>query len=486
MLHLIRRLQLRSDHSKMNIKEPHSTKDKDRVPVGRKLAVGAGGFPVQNGGLIVQYMAQPIFQIFLGLNPALFGLAMTIPRIWDAFTDPLMGRISDRTVSRYGRRRPYVFLGSIAVALSFLTIWMVPQNMGEMGTFLWLTASSVLFFTAFTVYSVPFNALVYEQTPDYHERTRLMFYFALFYNIGNLCVNWYVPATSWSGFENPLVGARWIALGLALIVFFGMGILPAIFGKERFYEVAQKENKKIGFMRAIGQAASSKPMMGLVGIVFALNFCGTIAGSIAMYIVIYYVKAGDVAGGLVLNAWNGTGFAIVGFLGIFVLRWLALKYGKRRAMFFVLYLTALGGIAKWYIFTPEYPHLLLLDAVLNGPVWVSLGVIVPSMVADLCDWDEYRFGERREGIISSVFTWITKFGTSFTFLVSGVALHFSGFDEALGVDQPEGTITALRVFFVGASVLAPILAIFCLRLYNITEESAYNIREELETRRGDV
>ena len=470
----------------MNIKEPHITKDKDRVPVGRKLAVGAGGFPVQNGGLIVQYMAQPIFQIFLGLNPALFGLAMTIPRIWDAFTDPLMGRISDRTKSRYGRRRPYVFLGSIAVALSFLTIWMVPQNMSEMGTFLWLTVTSVLFFTAFTVYSVPFNALVYEQTPDYHERTRLMFYFALFYNIGNLCVNWYVPATNWSGFENSLVGARWIAFGLALIVFFGMGILPAIFGKERFYEVAQKENKKIGFMKAIGQAASSKPMMGLVGIVFALNFCGTIAGSIALYIVIYYVKGGDVAGGLVLNAWNGTGFAIVGFLGIFVLRSLALRFGKRRAMLFVLALTAIGGIYKWYIFTPDYPHLLLLDAVLNGPVWVSLGVIVPSMIADLCDWDEYKFGERREGIISSVFTWITKFGTSFTFLVSGVALYFSGFNEALGVDQPEGTITALRVFFVGASVLAPILAIFCLRLYNITEETAYNIREELETRRGDV
>ena len=89
-------------------------------------------------------------------------------------------------------------------------------------------------------------------------------------------------------------------------------------------------------------------------------------------------------------------------------------------MFFVLVLTALGGISKWFIFTPEYPHLLLLDAVLNGPVWVSLRVIVPSMIADLCDWDEHKFGERREGIISSVFTWITKFGTSFTFLVSGL------------------------------------------------------------------
>ena len=200
--------------------EYHNTKAEDRVPLGQKLAVGAGGFPIQNGGLIVQYMAQPIFQIFLGLNPALFGLAMTIPRIWDAFTDPVMGRISDRTQSRYGRRRPYVFVGALAVALTFLTIWMVPQSMGDTGTFLWLTIGSVLFFTAFTVFSVPFNALVYEQTPDYHERTRLMFYLALFYNIGNLCVNWYVPATNWSGFENPLVGARWIALGLALIVFF--------------------------------------------------------------------------------------------------------------------------------------------------------------------------------------------------------------------------------------------------------------------------
>jgi GPH family glycoside/pentoside/hexuronide:cation symporter len=466
--------------------EYHNTKAEDRVPLGQKLAVGAGGFPIQNGGLIVQYMAQPIFQIFLGLNPALFGLAMTIPRIWDAFTDPVMGRISDRTQSRYGRRRPYVFVGALAVALTFLTIWMVPQSMGDTGTFLWLTIGSVLFFTAFTVFSVPFNALVYEQTPDYHERTRLMFYLALFYNIGNLCVNWYVPATNWSGFENPLAGARWIALALALVVFLGMGILPAIFGKERFYKVAQKENKDIGFMKAIGQAASSKPMMGLVGIVFALNFCGTIAGSIAMYIVIYYVKSGDVAGGLVLNAMNGTGFAIVGFVGIFALRWLALKYGKRQAMFFVLALTALGGISKWFIFTPDYPHLLLLDAVLNGPVWVSLGVIVPSMIADLCDWDEHKFGERREGIISSVFTWITKFGTSFTFLVSGIALHFSGFDEALGAEQPEGTITVLRLFFVGASVLAPILAIFCLKLYTISEDSAYGIRNELEARRGEV
>jgi GPH family glycoside/pentoside/hexuronide:cation symporter len=262
--------------------------------------------------------------------------------------------------------------------------------------------------------------------------------------------------------------------------------LPAFFGKERYYTIAAAGENKIGFFRAIQQAAWSKPMVGLVGIVFALNFCGTIAGSIALYIVIYHVMGGNVEQGIVLNAMNGTGFAIVGFAGIFALRWLAIKFGKRRAMFLVLGLTALGGVSKWFIFTPDTPYLLLLDAILNGPVWVSLGVLIPSMIADLCDADEYKHGERREGIISSVFTWITKFGTSFTFLVSGIALHFSGFDEKLGADQPEGTMTALRLFFVGASIAAPLLAMLCLKLYNIDEASANQVREELEKRRGEA
>lgn len=464
----------------------HQTRPEDRIPLPQKLAVGAGGFPFQNVGLIVQYMAQPIFQIFLGLNPALFGLAMTIPRIWDAFTDPVMGRISDRFKSRWGRRRPFVFAGALLMGIAFMSIWMVPQNLGETGMFLWLTIGSILFFTASTVYSVPVYALTCEQTPDYHERTRLMFYWALFFNIGNLCVNWYLPATNLDIFPNTLVGARWVAAALGLLVFFGLGALPALFGKERFYEVAQRENQNIGFLKSIGQAASSKPMLGLVGIVFALVFCGSIAGSIAMYIVIYHVKGGNVEQGIVLNALNGTGFAIVGFVAIYALRFLAIKLGKRRAMFWVLAMTALGGISKWFIFTPDAPYLLLLDAVLNGPVWVSLGVIIPSMIADLCDWDEYRFGERREGIISSVFSWITKFGTSFTFLVSGIALYFSGFDEKLGTAQPDGTMTILRLFFVGASVLAPVLAIFCLKLYSIGEDDAYRIRAALEERRGKV
>ena len=466
--------------------EHHITKGEDRVPFAQKLGVGLGAFPFITGSMVVNYLGLPIFQLFLGMNPMLFGLAMTIPRFWDAFTDPIMGRISDRYQSKYGRRRPFVFVGAFLMAIAFISIWMVPQGWGEMGMFAWLVITSILFFTAYTIYAVPCYALACELTPDYHERTRVMVVWAIFINIGNLALMWYAPITNWEIFETPLIGARYIGLILGILVFVLMGIMPAILGRERYQSVTVKSDEKIGFFIAIKQAASSKPMLGLVGIVFALNFGGTIAGSIALYIVIYHVKGGDVEGGMILNSWNGTGFVIVGFLGILLLRWMALNFGKKRAMYVVLSLTFLGGISKWFIFTPDLPYLMLLDSILNGPIWVSLGVIVPSMIADLCDWDEWKFGERRAGIISSVFNWITKFGTSFTFLVTGIAVSFSGFDETLGANQPEGTMTALRVFFVGASVLAPIIAMLCLRLYPIGEKEAYQIRKELEERRGKV
>jgi GPH family glycoside/pentoside/hexuronide:cation symporter len=128
----------------------------------------------------------------------------------------------------------------------------------------------------------------------------------------------------------------------------------------------------------------------------------------------------------------------------------------------------------------------LLDSVLNGPIWVALGVLVPSMMADLCDWDELAHGERREGLISAVFIWITKVGLSFTFLFSGIALQFSGFQAQLGEHQPDGTITWMRIFFAGSSIVAPALALICLKFYPISEEKAYAVRMELERRRGTV
>ncbi len=471
--------------SKPESQAPHPVNVSDRVPLPQKLAIGVGGFPFFTAGMVVQYMAQPIYQIVLGLNPLLFGIAMTIPRIWDAFSDPMMGAISDNFRSRYGRRRPFIFTGAILSGLGFAAIWMVPRGWSEGAMFSYLVATSLFFFTATTIFSVPLSSLSFEMTPDYHERTRVMAFWGFFATVGNFAINWYAPATHWSIFSDPLVGARWVGLFVGVFVFAGLGVIPAIFTRERFYATAQTQ-AKIGLFTAVRQAGSSKPMLMLVGLLLALNFCGSIAGSLAQYIVIYHVCAGDIARGLYLNALNGTGFAIVGFAFIPIITWLSSRLGKRRAMFTVLGMATLGGVSKWFIFTPDHPYLLLLDAVLNGPIWVALGVMIPSMLADLCDYDELRYGQRREGVISAVFTWVTKLGLSFTFLFSGIALTLSGFNEKLGLVQPEGTLTKMRMIFAASSVLAPLLGILCLVFYTITEKQAGKIRTELELRRGKV
>ena len=468
-------------------KQQYKTNPEDQVPLKQKIGVGAGGFPFQNGGLAIQYLGQPVYQIVLGLNPVLFGLAMTIPRILDALTDPIMGSISDKFRSRWGRRRPFIFSGALLMAVTYIMIWMVPRDFSQQGLFAWLVVSSILFFLSYTIFSIPLTGMTYELTPDYHERTRVMAFWGFFFNLGNLFINWYAPAATSGFFGDSITGARWVSVLVGALVFGGMGVLPAILGRERYYEVAQKEQEaeKIGFIASVRQIASSRPLLVVICLILSLNFCATIAGSLAQYIVIYHVKGGDIVAGITLNAMNGTGFAIIGFAAIPPISWLATRMGKRQAMFSVLGLAVLGGLLKWFIFTPDMPYLLLLDSVLNGPVWVAIGVLIPAMMADLCDWDEHKYKERREGMISAIFSWITKVGLSFTFLFSGFALAISHFDSNLTMQSVE-TISRMRYFFVGASVLAPLLAMAFLAFYSISEKCAHEIRIDLEARRGKV
>ena len=104
----------------------------------------------------------------------LVGLLGALPRLTDALTDPLMGYVSDNTRSKYGRRRPYIFVGAIAVGIIFALLWQLPLGKSDSYYFWYFLAGSLLFYLAYTIYATPWVALGYELTPDYHERTRLM------------------------------------------------------------------------------------------------------------------------------------------------------------------------------------------------------------------------------------------------------------------------------------------------------------------------
>jgi Na+/melibiose symporter-like transporter len=226
-----------------------------------------------------------VLNVGLKMNPALVGLLMALPRFTDAFTDPIMGYISDRTRCKWGRRRPYIFWGALAAGIILALLWQLPAGHSEMFYFWFFLVGSILYFAACTVYSTPWVALGYEMTPDYHERTRLMgfsnFMGQAFFAIGP----WFYAFMNWDKFQDQVQGAKVLAIVLGVFVAL-VGILPAIFGKEPMKKVSAEENKtrKIkriaafrfsNYLEAFKQLVTRHPVMSVV---LLLIFCGACWG----------------------------------------------------------------------------------------------------------------------------------------------------------------------------------------------------------------
>ena len=157
----------------MNDPKHYETAPEDRIPFHLKVIYGLGAF-VNNTLADAIGRMMIVLNLGLGMNPALVGLLGALPRLTDALTDPMMGYISDNTRSRWGRRRPYIFVGAISVAIVFTLLWQLPPGKSEGWYFWYFLAGSLIFYLGYTVFATPWVALGYELTPDYHERTRVM------------------------------------------------------------------------------------------------------------------------------------------------------------------------------------------------------------------------------------------------------------------------------------------------------------------------
>ncbi|MEE9432260.1 MAG: MFS transporter, partial [Melioribacteraceae bacterium] len=147
---------------------------------------------------------------------------------------------------------------------------------------------------------------------------------------------------------------------------------------------------------------------------------------------------------------------------------------------------ALSGIVKWFVFTPGNPFKILLDPLLGAPIWIGIAMIMPSMMADVCDDDERIHGNRREGMFAAIYTWVQKFGFSIAFLGAGLALNYVGFDVNLGGNQTEEAIFGMRAILAGGVIVTAIAALVVLKFYKLTPETALETRKILEDRRGKV
>lgn len=485
------------------------TAAEDRIPLAHKIIYGLGAF-VNNllaaaiGGMMI------VLNIGLGMNPALVGWLASLPRLTDALTDPLMGYISDHTRTRWGRRRPYIFFGAIFAGVIFALLWQLPKGQSEDYYFWYFLIGSFVFYLGYTIFATPWVALGYELTPDYHERTRLMGVQNFMGQLAYVVSPWFLLIMHADMFDDMVDGAAWLAIAIGVLTIV-VGILPAIYLRERFVEMPQPGMPKSDNNRAGGDNTESINNAGAMAgikqniINFFKGFMATIKvgpflklclatflvfngfmliSAFQSYVIIYYVFGGDTELGAEYVAYSGTLGAVSTFCVIFLVTWLSTKIGKRRTFFYAIGISMLGYALKWVCFTPDHPWLLLLPMPLISFGLGALFTLMGSMMADVCDLDELETGERREGMFASIYWWVVKLGMALALLGGGYLLNATGFDVALEGNQTEQAIFLMRLFDVIVPFICSAIAVWAVASFPITEQRAHDIRQQLEARRG--
>lgn len=472
--------------------EHHQTSAADRVSFAQKVIYGTGQISNVILAIAIANLAPFVLTVELGVSAVLVGLAMGLPRVWDAFTDPVVGYLSDNARTKWGRRKPFMFVGLLAVGACLALMWQMPRGWSDMGYFWFFFGMSIVFYLAYTFYATPFVALGYELTPDYHERTRVMGVMNFMGNLAAVPMAWMFAVMQWDAFEDGVQGARFLAIILAVLVVI-FGLVPIIFlrdpTRDRFSvredRSAKGASPTLGFFDGLKTTLKNRSFLYLC-LATLLFFPGlTLIQNFGSFLLIYYVYAGAKDAASVLIGWSGTLSAVLTLAFIPVVTWLGTHVGKRRAFMICAASALFGTLLKWFCYQPSMPYINLLPGPFVSIGFAALWVLTGAMMADVCDQDELATGERREGTYSAVFWWIVKLGLSSSLVLSGVLLKVTGFQEKAGADQSADTFFWMRVCDVAFPAVFIAVAIYLIYRFPLTEERAYEIKGELARRKSE-
>ena len=461
----------------------------EKVPFGQKIAFGIGMlanqmFPAALGIFMVVLVQD------LGFPGWMWGVIYFFPRIFDCFTDPIMGFISDNTKSRWGRRRQYVILGGLMMGIAFIIMWQLFRENGVDYNFVYFMIWSFVFYLGLTIFSVPYVAMGYEMSNDFHERTSIM---ATAQWIGQWA--WVIAPWFWvimydpSWFESAEVATRSLAFWVG-IVFTICALVPGIFIKSKSTlneDYSPLNLKNIGnSLKEIGSGFSSafkmKPFRKLCIATFLVYNAFMTIASFSFFIIVYHLFDGDAgAAGIWPTLFGCLGALGTTFLVIPIVTRMSKNMGKKKAFLISQGISVLGYIMLWFLFIPGKPYLFIFALPFFSFGIGSLFVLMMSMTADVIDLDELKTGLRREGTFGAIYWWMVKFGFAIAGGLSGVIMSSVGFDSGVTV-QPEGAIDGLRLSFSGIPILGTVIAMIVMRNYSVTEESAGIVRAELDRR----
>lgn len=422
--------------------------------------------------------ATPYYQMTLGVDPVLLAMGLKIPAIIAIFFAPIIGNLSDKCTSKYGRRRPFLLVFPWLSCILFGSIWMVSDSWDVSYQVAYFLILVLLFYLSNAMWVIPLKCLTYEASTNSHERTSIIAFVSYFFKFGGITYQWLFPLAQLSIFGGVVLGIQYVGWGIALIGIGLFGMLPGIFVKERDYK-AQEKNKTLPILASMRAVIGIKNMRILLLIIITQFIFGSMAANIDYYVLVYYVCGGDIAQGAVWKGVLSTSYAVLGFISVAVITKLSSKYGKRQTLIWIYCLGIIGGIMKWFIYQPGREWFLILDAALCVSVWPSIGVLVSSMMTDIIDLDEKQNSIRREGIFVSVQMWTLQISIAAAAILAGTSLNWIGFDASQGSEQTESALLSMRLILTFGTVIAACCCLFLVRKYSLDEKTLvrYNSKE---------
>ncbi len=462
-----------------------------KVPMSQKIAFGLGMlanqmFPAMIGIFTVVLVEK------LGFSGLLLGLTYFIPKFYDALFDLIMGYVSDNTKSKWGRRRQYVLAGAIILGISFALMWQLYVENGVTYNFWYFLVISLIFYSGLTIFSIPYVAMGYEMSDDFHERTNIMATSQLIGQLAWVVAPWFwVLMADQSLFPSSDVAVRtlsvYVAIGCTILA-----AIPAFFipSKSTLNENYSPIDFK-GILGSFGEIKEGlkasieiKPFRKICIATFLIfNAFQTTAG-FSYFIIKYYLFKGNEEGfGLWPTLFGCVGAIITTVVVIPIVAKMSKVMGKKKAFLISQGISIIGYILLFLLFVPGKPYLFLFALPFFSFGIGSLFTLMMSMTSDVIDIDELNTGKRREGSLGAIYWWMVKFGTAVAGLLSGIILSVVHF-QSNAATQTDETMFWLRVFFVGIPILGTLTAIWAMKDYDIDEAKALEVRDLIDKRKA--
>jgi oligogalacturonide transporter len=460
----------------------------ERLSWGTKIGFGLGDLYGGGSMMIIGFFYLYFLTDVVRISPSLAGTVFLVSKIWDAVSDPLMGTLSDRTRTRFGRRRPYFLAGVLLVFLSFFLLWYPVDFDLEMHRFIYVLAAYLFFSTVLTMVMIPYNALASELTLDYNERTALSTIRIFFSSLSSLLCA-VIPMEIVKTL--PDVRQGYITMGISFGLFFALPFIIVFlttFERPKF----QEHTASFSIKRMFVEPFKTRSFVHILFMYLFAFVAVDAVMSIIIYFMTYYLHRGGETN-YVLGVLLVVQIAALPFFS-----WLSGRAGKRRAFTTAIGLWILFMLFSFLVRPGSHPAVIYVFAGFIGFATGGVVVMIYAIFPDMPDIDELYSGERREGIYSGLFTFMRKLSSAVGIFLISNAIELAGYrpPEEQTVDgavqmveqsQSPEFILILRLVFAVLPVILLAFGLYGAWRYGLTPRLHDRLKEYLRRRRdGEI